>query len=274
MRSIAAGLVEALGELVEVLRRRAELRRRACPGPGSAAARGSAPGGPRSSASPRLGKDSRDASASVPCALIRRPRSGAAAPRSVSSGVPWSARPSRSTISRRSFAQEAGQQVEPRRDVAAALGGGLAGLVGDHDEVREVLALARQRRERLSESRASRTRRPVLLGQDGQHLVGLLQRRVGAVDDLVEVLAAAGEAGAQLAQQDREALPVGQPQDVVEQVEVDRRARVLRPAAGARPRRRRARSSRAGGRWSMPGSHSTKRSPIRPWRRIGSSRRP
>ena len=110
--------------------------------------------------------------------------------------------------------------------------------------------------------------RAVLAGEDLQHLVRLAQRRVRAVDDLVEVLAPAREAGAELVQQDREALAIGQPQDAVEQVEVDRRARVRDRAAGARPRRRPRRSSRAAGCPALPGSHSTNFSPISPWSRI------
>ena len=38
----------------------------------------------------------------------------------------------------------------------------------------------------------------VLVGEQVEHLVGLLQRRGGAADDVVEVLAAAGQADAEL----------------------------------------------------------------------------
>ena len=64
-------------------------------------------------------------------------------------------------------------------------------------------------------------------GEDREHLVDLAQRRVGAADDLVEVLAAAGQAGAELVEDDRQPLAVGRAHDVVDQVEVDRLASCL-----------------------------------------------
>src|SRR3712207_8656973 len=51
------------------------------------------------------------------------------------------------------------------------------------------------------------------LAQHGEDPVDLAQRRVRAPDRLVEVVAAGGEAGAELGQQDREALAVGAAQD-------------------------------------------------------------
>ena len=68
---------------------------------------------------------------------------------------------------------------------------------------------------------------------------------IGAADDLVDLLAAAGEAGAELAEDQREPLPVGQAHDVVDQVEVDRLRRCSRPAAGTGPCPRRGRSCAA-----------------------------
>ena len=195
MRSTAAGLVEARGsssrfsetgaellaELVQVLDQRARLdqrragrararrrgsgssrarRRRACPAPRS---------GGRGRARPRRGRRA------AACPGRRSPR-----------GPPSAAR---------ARARKSGSSSIPRRDVAAALGGGLAGLVGLDDEVGEALALARQRLERRwSEFAASRASSRFWLGEDLQHLVGLAQRRVGAVDDLVQLLAPARRA--------------------------------------------------------------------------------
>ena len=66
-------------------------------------------------------------------------------------------------------------------------------------------ALARQRREHGVAVDGELLQRLVLGGEDLEDLVDLLERRVGAADDLVEVLAAAGHAGAELGQDDREA---------------------------------------------------------------------
>ena len=104
--------------------------------------------------------------------------------------------------------------------------------------------------------------------EDLEHAVDLLERRVGTADDRVDLLAAAGEAGAELVEDQREPLPVGQAHDVVDQVEVDRplgvrhRQQVL---ALARPR---GRSSPAPAAARVPtarfcvGEHSTNFSPI------------
>ena len=67
----------------------------------------------------------------------------------------------------------------------------------------------------------------VLAGEDREHLVEFLQRRVGALDDFAEVAAASGEAGAEFVEDDRQALAFGQAVDVAEQVDVDRAVGVL-----------------------------------------------
>ena len=59
-----------------------------------------------------------------------------------------------------------------------------------------------------SPDRAPSASRRVLVGQDRQHLVELAQRRVRAADHLAQVLAAPREPGAELVQDDREALAV------------------------------------------------------------------
>src|SRR3712207_8253638 len=58
-----------------------------------------------------------------------------------------------------------------------------------------------------------------LFRSHGQHLVGLAQRRDGPADGLVELVGAAADAGAQLAEDDREPLAVRPAHDVVDQVD-------------------------------------------------------
>ena len=58
----------------------------------------------------------------------------------------------------------------------------------------------------VSESVASWASDVVLAGQDLEHLVGVAERRVGAVDDRVEVRAARRQAGAELVEDHRQPL--------------------------------------------------------------------
>ena len=67
----------------------------------------------------------------------------------------------------------------------------------------------------------------VLAAQDPQRLGQLAQRRVGAADHAVQLLRAAGQAGAQLRDDQPEALAVGAAHHVVDQVGRDRRRRAL-----------------------------------------------
>ena len=95
------------------------------------------------------------------------------------------------------------------------------------DERADVAALAGERRERGVGVAREVGQHLVLRRQDLEDLVDLPERRVGAADDLVDLLAAAGEAGPQLGEDQREPLAVGQAHDVVDQVEVDRLLGVL-----------------------------------------------
>ena len=81
-----------------------------------------------------------------------------------------------------------------------------AHLVGVGDEVADRLVLAVEDRERLGD---------------------LLERRVRAPDDLVQLLRPARQADAELGQEQPEALPVRPPHDARDQVGRDRRARPL-----------------------------------------------
>ena len=92
-----------------------------------------------------------------------------------------------------------------------------------------------------SESVGEALERAVLPGEDGEHLVRLAQRRVRALDDLRELVAPRREAGAEVVQDQAEAVRIGLAHDVVDQVEVDRLAVLLErqealALAAARPR--------------------------------------
>jgi hypothetical protein len=63
--------------------------------------------------------------------------------------------------------------------------------------------------------------------QDAEEAIGIAQHRVGAFDDLLDVLAPRRQAGAQFVEDETEALRVGQALDVVDQVRVDAGAVVL-----------------------------------------------
>ena len=147
---------------------------------------------------------------------------GAAALRSVSTGVIWSARPPSRCIVGLSSRQEGRQLLQARLDVAAALGAGDRRLVGLVDEVGDVRLVAGQRAQDLVAVLGQLGERLVLVGEDLQDLVGLLEGRVGLPDRLAQLRAVGGQAGAELVDDDREALAVGQPHDVAHQVEVDR----------------------------------------------------
>ena len=71
--------------------------------------------------------------------------------------------------------------------------------------------------------------------EDREDLVGLLAAPGWRGGSPAQVRAAAGQARAELVEDDRQALAVGQAQRVVDQVEVDRLATSARPAAGTGP---------------------------------------
>src|SRR3954468_1816000 len=94
------------------------------------------------------------------------------------------------------------------------------------DEPGQMLALPCKWRQCAVRSRGEVLERDVLVRELLQDSVRLPQRRVRAPDEGVQVLTAAGEARAELAQDDREALAVRQTHHVVDQVDVDGRAGV------------------------------------------------
>ena len=259
------GLVEAGGELVEVAATAAAPAWRRRRGPGSAAACAAAPGRP---VSQRVAEARRATAVAAvengpSCSISAADVVGPTRLRLRATGVAWRGEAAEVGHQRRQLAQEARAGAGCRRSMSARRSA-VASPVALACTMKSatLLLLARERRERAVGVARELGQHPVLAGEDGEHLVGLAQRRVGAVDHLVQLLAAAGEAGAELVEQDRQPLAVRAAHDVVDQVEVDRRAGAARAAAGAGPRRRRRRSAPAPGWPPCPGSHSTNFSPI------------
>ncbi len=182
---------------------------------------------PTSVASPSVSTAGVAASENGPSCFTKRLIAGACAPRSANTGVAWSANPPRRTIVGRSSRRNGGRRWRSasrsarRSAVASRHLGGVLERGGD------AAALAGQRRQHGVAVARQLLQRVVLRGEDRQHLVDLAQRRVGAADDLVEVGAAAGDARAELVEDDRQARLLRLARDVVDQVEVDRLARVL-----------------------------------------------
>ena len=104
-------------------------------------------------------------------------------------------------------------QVDRRQDVL---------VLGPGHEVGHVCTLARQRGQHGVGVARELGQGAVLAAQDGQHVVGLLEGGVGAADDVAQVLTATSEPGAELVEDDRQALAVGQAQDVGHQVQINR----------------------------------------------------
>ena len=181
----AAGLVEALGELVQVAAR--------------AAGRCSARPPQVLHQRPRLARSTgRPILVASPEACRRRAvtrsrtgpapgspgsRRGPARLRSRATGAAWSAKPPRSAISGRSSRRKPGKLADPRLDVGAPLGGGLPGGVGLLDEAGRPASFSRASGASDSVGVTREVgQHPVLLREDGQHPVGLAQRRIGPVD--------------------------------------------------------------------------------------------
>ncbi len=106
-------------------------------------------------------------------------------------------------------------------DVVAALGCGLAGGRRVVDEAGDVVALAGERRQHRVGVDGELGEALVLLGEDREHPVGLLEGGVGALDHFAERLAAGGEAGAEVVEDEPELVGLGLLVDVVDEVDVD-----------------------------------------------------
>ncbi len=128
---------------------------------------------------------------------------------------------------RAQLAQEAGEASEALFEVFAALGRRLGGDRRLVDEAGDALALARERAEDRVGVDRELHELAVLAGERRQDLVRFPQRRVRALDDLRELVAAGGEAGAEIVEDQAEAVRIGLFHDVVDEVEVDRLAVLL-----------------------------------------------
>ncbi len=125
------------------------------------------------------------------------------------------------------LAERVRELVEAGDDVVAALGRCGAGGGGVADEAGEMLALLGQRLQDRVAVLGELGELLVLLGEGGEDLVGLLERGVGATNHGREVGAAGGETGAEVVEDQPEALDLGLTGDVVDEVEVDLLAVVL-----------------------------------------------
>ena len=188
--------------------------------------------------------------------------SGAAAPRSAMTGVIWSASAPRRTIVGRSWSRNSGNSWRSRSRSTRRSAVASATLLMFSIEAATCRRCRASGAMIVSESTASRLSCRFCLASS-RTLVDVLERRVGAPDHRLQVRAAAGEADAELVEDDREPCALGLAHDVVEQVEVDRRARVLhrqqvlalaRALVDLAQRRRRLLAGRA----RCVGSHSTK----------------
>ncbi len=193
------------------------------------------------------------ASASV--ALVK---AGLARSRSEKTGAAASEKPSQTAHRQAELAQELGQLLERGFERRAAFGARFGGGAGVGEEAGDAGPLAGEGGEDLLGVGGELGEPVALRGEHAEQAVDIAQDRVGALDHLLDVLAAAGQAGAEFVEDEPEALRIGQPVDVVDQVGVDGGAVVLqrqqvlarpRLAVGDFPQRRRqlATPARAGG---------------------------
>ena len=128
---------------------------------------------------------------------------------------------------RAQLTQEAREAREGELEVGSALGRRGGGLAGVADERGDVVALAAQRRQDPLRVRREVGELASLAGEDREHPVAVAQGRVGAADDLGELVAAGGKAGAEVVEDQAQALARRHPHHVLDQVDVDRLAVVL-----------------------------------------------
>ena len=130
-----------------------------------------------------------------------------------------------SVIVERTSRSVCGSSGEVLLEVGAALGGRLGGHRGAVDEAADPVAVAGQRLEHRRRRCAARSA-SAWFWRARIASTALVSRRAGfgAVDDLGEVVAAGGEPGAEVVEDQAEAVGVGLAHDVVDEVEVDRLA--------------------------------------------------
>ena len=125
------------------------------------------------------------------------------------------------------LAQERREVLQVLLDRGALLRGGDPDLADVLDEAADVGPLRGERGEDLVGLVGQAGEEAVLVGEHRDHLVGLLERRIGAQQRRVELVAVAGEADAEPGDDELQALLLGQARDVGDQVDADRRGRVL-----------------------------------------------
>ena len=174
--------------VVEVLADRARRPRRSRPGRGSAAASAGAPGGRRRAASPSVASAGIDASrerAELADEAVQVGRRGAQVGQHRRELVGEHARGRPASAAARAGRPAAARIVRSMSALRSAVAWAvsLALLMKLDTRSRRV----GQRREHGVGVGCQVGERAVLVGQDRQHLVGLAQRRVGAVDRLVQL---------------------------------------------------------------------------------------
>ena len=233
--------------------------------------------------SPRLFSATVDASENGVRVRVASVSEGAAWPRSAKTGVAASEKPCRLRIVSRNSRRKAGNlrsdasSSAPVSELASAAAPAL-------ERKPATWARSREQRPRISLGVAGQLGELVALGgEDAEEAVDVAQDRVGALDQHLEVVAAAGEAGAEFVEDEPEALRVGQRLDVVDQVRVDagavaaERQQVLARArlpVGDLLQRRRRRRARAPAAGSAGSRRTSRRSATAAgsgsWRRCGS----
>ena len=139
---------------------------------------------------------------------------------------------------RRQLLDELREQLEVPLEVRAPLGGRLGRDVALHDRVRDGLALLRPLRQHpVAGLRARRASSLFWRARIASTLSSSRSAGFGLPDHRAQVLAAAREPGAELVQDDREALAVRAAHHAADQVLPDRRDGVATPAAGTGRRR-------------------------------------
>ena len=125
---------------------------------------------------------------------------------------------------RRAQLLEQPRQALDRQAQVRALSGGVArGVAGLDDEPVDLLGVVGERRDHRVRVRRQLLERVRVVGQQVEQVVGLGQRRDGPAQGRLQVARPARDGGAQLVDDQREALPVGQPHDVLNEVGGNRR---------------------------------------------------
>ena len=160
------------------------------------------------------------ASEKGPSASLASVRAGAPTRRSANTGVAASENPLSSVIVERSSRRKPGKRAKVSSRAARSARVASPTVVDSlmNDETRSFSAASSVMI--ASESLRKALERPVLAGKACEHLVGLAERRVRPLDDLLELVATRRQGCAQVVEDQAEAVRIGLAHDVVDQVEV------------------------------------------------------